>query len=101
MQEKEKVVKKMFKKINNTLIRPAVLVVALLMLAAGASVSYITAQECPECMGIEGYSCPYPSGCASFGCQSTIASPSDVYCSTYAVQQGASCPNRLDCISNP
>ena len=100
MQEKEKVVKKMFKKINNTLIRPAVLV-ALLMLAAGSSVSYISAQECPECMGIEGYSCPYPSGCASFGCQSTIASPSDVYCSTYAVQQGASCPNRLDCISNP
>ena len=47
--------------------------------------------------GSGSWDCPYPSGCASLGCSSTIQNPNVAYCSTYSVQQGVSCPNQLSC----
>lgn len=43
------------------------------------------------------YICPYPEGCGSLGCHSTIANPTQQTCSTYPVVEGARCPGTLNC----
>lgn len=70
--------------------------------------SAIFAQIVPEEPALDGggsggaggggkYTCPYPTGCATFGCHPKSIVDPIMICDTYPTMQGVSCPSPINC----
>lgn len=77
-------------------IHPAIVLSLLLGVATGLASRSISAQDCPECMATEGWTCPVPSvtvggcTCSASGCKKASAE-GDWVCN-YQTSSGCSCP---------
>ena len=99
-------------RIKKWLLRPLVVLFALVIFAGGESISPTQAQQCDYCEAIEGggsgdgggeggggdlYLCPYKYGCGDLGCRAkSIQDPTQI-CTRYVILAGTSCPSPLTC----
>ena len=103
--------------IKKWLLRPLVVLIALVIFAAGDPISPTQAQQCDYCEAIEDsgsggggeggggggdtYLCPYRSGCGDFVCHAkSILDPTQV-CTRYVIVPGTSCPSPVTCQKAP
>lgn len=99
------------------LLRPLIVLFALVIFAAGDAINPTQAQQCDYCEAIEGgesggggdagggggdlYTCPSKYGCGNFGCRAkSILDPTQV-CSQYVIVPGTSCPSPITCQKAP
>lgn len=104
--------------VKKWLLRPLVVLFALVIFAAGDPISPTQAQQCDYCEAIEEggsgdgggdtgggggdtYLCPYRSGCGDLGCRAkSILDPTQI-CTRYVIVAGTSCPSPVTCQKVP
>ena len=105
-------------RIKQWLLRPLVVLFALIIFAAGDPLSPTHAQQCDYCEAIEEdgsggdgsgggggdgylYTCPSKYGCGNLGCRAkSILDPTQI-CTQYVIVTGSSCPSPITCQKTP
>ena len=103
-------------RIKEWLLRPLVVLFALIIFVGGDPISPTQAQQCDYCEAIEEdgsgdggggggggdlYTCPSKYGCGNLGCRAkSIADPTQI-CTQYVIVQGTSCPSPITCQKAP